>query len=560
MDANNILKAAIKIDCQEHIGNLKRIWASIGFDEINWTYTPRGKKLFHTLSKFAETAYYIRNHNALTSSNGLSRPAWGGGNVYHESSDGIPIYHWDFLDQVYDTILEVGFRPFVEFGFLPYDLVPSNLTSSNWNQDVGFESYENEGYWKYPPKDYQRWGELVYQFIIHYIQRYGKEIVQDWLFELWNEPDLLNYWHGTIEDYLHLYDVTVFHATRALPGIKIGGPCTTSPTQSNGQTFLHRFLEHCVSGTNYVTESIGTRLDFISFHTKGAYYCQRRVYNPTGNVMRESPSSTIMMQDIEAGMDIIASFPTLEGLPVYINECDPAVGTIYGVLDNPNFIVTNNEYYPTFIASLVKQILDLTNRYPNPIERITTWAFYFEGKRYFEGNRALITNDDIEKPVLNIFRMFSKLGKSRVKLISQIENHDLKKDHPFLVVDGIATLDDNLISIMLWHQTDEWWQEGSCFVDVLINHIPFSGTATLRHFRIDKDHSNAHSTWIAEGSPQTPSLDQVKKIKSHQTLELLNEPQLIHIESSGKLKFSFQLPLFGTSLLQISPNNNGSKK
>lgn len=558
MDGNYIHKALIDVNCQQCLGDLKRIWASIGYDEINWTYTLRGKGLYQTLRQIVETPYYIRTHNALTSSNGLSSPAWGGGNVYHEGRDGSPTYHWEILDQVYDTILSVGFRPFVELGFLPYDLVPSNLTASDWCHDVGYESYENEGWWKYPPKDYQRWGELVYQFVNHFVQRYGKDVVSEWRFELWNEPDLPNYWQGTMEEYLRLYDVTVYHGVRALPEITIGGPCTTSPAQPAGQQFLRGFLEHCVSGTNYVTGSIGTRLDFISFHTKGAHYSQRRIYNPQVEVIYESPSSAVMLADIHAGMDAIGGFPTLKGLPVYINECDPAVGTIYGVFDNPNFIVTNNEYYPTFIASLVKHILDLADRYPNPIELITTWAFYFEGKRYFEGNRTLITNDNIEKPVMNTFRMFSRLGNTRVQMTSNSEARLTSEDKFSLNVDGMATLEGDSLSLMIWHQADEWWREGGCQVEVTINHLPFVGPGTIQHYRIDKDHSNAYSAWYDLGSPQTPDSQQVEQIKDRQGLELISAPQIIHVDSSRMIKLSFPLPLFGTSLIQISPAEDSS--
>ena len=261
----------------------------------------------------------------------------------------------------------------------------------------------------------------------------------------------------------------------------------------------------------------------------------------------------MMLRDIHTGMKTIAAFPSLKGVPVYINECDPAVGTIYGVLDNPNFVVTNNEYYPTFIASLVKRIMDLSDHYPNPIERITTWAFYFEGKRYFEGNRTLITNDDIEKPVLNIFRMFSQLGNSRVLLTCNPDTESTVINKFTFNLDGIATLEDNLLSLMIWYQADEWWQNGVCQIEININHLPFNGPGILKHYRIDNEHSNSYSAWIEQGRPQTPDIHQVEQIKSRQGLELVREPQHLNIDSSGMIKLSFQLPLFSTSLIQISP-------
>jgi hypothetical protein len=76
------MEAAIRVDCRAWLGPLRRIWASIGYDEINWTYTGRGRALYCALRELAETPYHVRNHNALTSGNGLSEPARGSTNVW----------------------------------------------------------------------------------------------------------------------------------------------------------------------------------------------------------------------------------------------------------------------------------------------------------------------------------------------------------------------------------------------------------------------------------------------------------------------------------------------
>ena len=97
----------------------------------------------------------------------------------------------------------------------------------------------------------------------------------------------------------------------------------------------------------------------------------------------------------------MAAIPALDGRPVVVDECDPAVGTIYGVHDNPSFVVTNSEYYPAFLCALVKRVLDLDRGFGERMAFVTTWAFYMEGKRWFEGNRTLVTNENVEKPILN---------------------------------------------------------------------------------------------------------------------------------------------------------------
>ena len=104
------MQAEIRVDCSARLGPLRRIWASVGYDEINWTYTGRGRALYRTLRDLAEVPYHVRNHNALTSGNGLSEPARGSTNVYQEAPDGTAVYDWTIVDCLYDVIVGAGFR------------------------------------------------------------------------------------------------------------------------------------------------------------------------------------------------------------------------------------------------------------------------------------------------------------------------------------------------------------------------------------------------------------------------------------------------------------------
>jgi xylan 1,4-beta-xylosidase len=213
-----------------------------------------------------EKPYYIRNHNAFTSGNGLSYPAGGSTNIYAEDDNGNAIYSFEIIDKIYDNYVENNCIPIIELGFMPLDLVSdSNDLISDWQmgRDVGREVYELNK-WKLPPKDYQKWQQLVETFANHLYQRYGEQ-VENWYFEVWNEPNLTNYWLGSIEDYCKLYDHSVEAIKRVNKNFKIGGPATSD----NGLEFLRKFLEHVTSGRNYVTNQIGTTIDFISFHTKG---------------------------------------------------------------------------------------------------------------------------------------------------------------------------------------------------------------------------------------------------------------------------------------------------
>ena len=210
--------------------------------------------------------YYVRNHNTFTSGNGLSSPANGSTNIYREDQDGNPIFNFDIIDQIYDNYLEKNFIPIVELGFMPLDLVEhAKDIISDWQvgRDVGREVYEISK-WKSPPKDYQKWRILVKTFVEHLYERYGDD-VQNWYFELWNEPDLSNYWSGSCQEYCQLYDYSVDAIKSVNQHFRIGGPATSA----HRHEFLKQFLEHVTNGTNYLTKHTGTHLDFISFHTKG---------------------------------------------------------------------------------------------------------------------------------------------------------------------------------------------------------------------------------------------------------------------------------------------------
>ena len=193
-----------------------------------------------------------------------------------------------------------------------------------------YGEYENWG-WASPPKDMQRWGSLVEAVVGHLARRYGTQRVSGWYWELWNEPDI-SYWQGSVDEYCHLYDVTVAAARRSLPGARVGGPATTD----RGGEFLARFLEHCLGRAHGAQGQSPGPPDFVSFHTKGAPQFERTygVIGPDGVVGDEnrSPSTEKMLRDIKVNLDIVRSHPSLAGTPVFVDECDPGVPSHMGDL------------------------------------------------------------------------------------------------------------------------------------------------------------------------------------------------------------------------------------
>lgn len=534
--AENAKIQTVFVDCADKIGPLNPIWRSFGYDEINWTYTPRGKRVFHEISRLSPAPYYIRCHHALTSGNGLAVPTQGSGNVLRHDDKGRLRYDFSLLDQVYDTFLQNNCKPIVELGFMPDVLSSARKPGPTYD-------YSRSDLWAYPPKDYQKWQELVYQTVKHCAEKYGAAEVNTWYWELWNEPDFSGFYKGSAREYCKLYDYTVAGATKALPSIKIGGPALASNSK-----FLNKFLRHCSRGKNYVTGERGTRLDFISFHAKGNGW-------PLPDNPFKMPSLSTIFSSLERYYSILREYPQYQNLDHLFDECDMAVATNFGVYDFPELKFNNTEYYPTFIVRMAKYIMDYITQKKLPIKFFTTWAFYFEGKRCFEGNRALFTNEDIKKPVFNAFVMLELLGETRVKLQADASVSHTKTFDSFPQIDGLATVhNNNSVKIIIWNFDEDQEKSSHATVKLEAANLPLpSKTAVIRRYQIDSVHSNSHTVWQKAGAPQDPSFEQINAIKLKEDLEVVESHTEVEI-IDGKLDIILELPLHSVCLLEIDPH------
>ena len=546
--APHVTRATVTVDASRDRGPLKRIWQSFGYDEINWTYTPTGKRLLRTFLEFTGRPYYVRPHYVFCSGSGFGLPHWGSGNVYHEDADGNPCYDFTIADQTYDAIVGAGHHVLVELAFTPRDLLPDEADNLVVESSPTVYSNYEAGAWAYPPRDYARWGGLVAAHAQHCLERYGAEEVDSWLWELWNEPDIF-YWRGTQTEFYELYSVTVEAIRRVLPSAKVGGPAVTG----GGVEFLRGFLAH--------TSAHHTPLDFVSFHTKGSAFTPWRVYGPTGGPApeKQNPSATKMLFEIRRMLRLIGEFEEYPNLPAIVDECDAGVPAHYSVYDNANFGFQNTAYYPVFQVKLFKKILDLNDAETVSVDQATSWSFYFEGERFFEGTRSFLTAGGIEKPLLNAYRMLAHLGSRRIEAnstgawsITQLDSANgasMPEE-----VDTLATKDeDGTVAVLVWRHTDDQYQTADTETRVEV-HLAGLDAAVhkVQHFRIDLDHSNAHTVWQSLGSPQDPTDEQLAAIHHRQRLESLTAPQDA-TPADGALTLQVSLPLPSVSLLVVTP-------
>src|SRR5438093_7341569 len=161
-------RVAIRVDAARSIGTMAPIWAFFGYDEPNYTYMTDGKKLLSELAALSPVPVYIRTHNLLTSGDGTPALKWGSTNAYTEDASGRPRYDWTIVDRIFDTYLERKMKPLVEIGFMP-----ESLSTKPQPYRHGFPQGSIWTGWAYPPRDYARWSELVYQWARHSVERYG---------------------------------------------------------------------------------------------------------------------------------------------------------------------------------------------------------------------------------------------------------------------------------------------------------------------------------------------------------------------------------------------------
>lgn len=532
----------VTVDASRVSGPLERVWASFGYDEISWTATPRGRANMAAVREMFGGSAVVRAHNLLTSGNGRGLPHWSSGNIYHEH-DGQPVYDWSQADPVFDVWAENGMIPLVELGFCPVQLAGPLPRAFHWSPSL-YGEYESWG-WSSPPRDEARWAGLIEAVVDHFARRYGQAAVAKWYWELWNEPDI-SYWQGTVEEYCRLYDVTASAVRRALPGALVGGPATTG----NGEEFLGRFLGHCVNGTNTVTGERGTPLDFVSFHTKGAPGFPRTygVIGPGGAEGDEnrSPSTEKMLREVETNLAVIRSYPELDEIPVFVDECDPGVPAHMGIFDNRNYMFCNTEYYAVFQLQLMAALLATQAGGCRGVSLATAWTWYMEGDRYFEGTRSFFTASDIPTPVTNGYRMLSKLGSQRLSCeVGQTAD-----------AGRFGTLasrgEDGTVAAIVWHHEDDQYAHPVGEAHLEVRDLPCAGRPVqVREYLIDHQHSNSHTAWRELGAPQAPDAGQVRTILARSSLELLREDKLDSCPSSLSRDMTLRCP--AAWLVEIVP-------
>ncbi len=299
--------------------------------------------------------------------------------VFTRDREGRISYNWQYVDSVYDAILDIGLKPFVEISFMPGDLASGDKTVFWWKANVT------------PPKDYSLWYDLVYEFVIHLEERYGQEEVATWYFEVWNEPNHPAFYSSTMEEYFKLYAVTC-SAVKAVSGrYRVGGPATA------GNAWVAEFIEYC--GTHSVA------VDFISTHMYGV----RGDFDEFGDMV------LYLIEDPDYVINAVKSIceavrgSSMPGLEIHYTEWSSSFSS-------------RDPVHDSYIQA--PYILYNLKRMEGLVHSLSYWTFtdVFEEvgppPSPFHGGFGLINLQALKKPAFFAYRFLNELGDT------ELENKD----------------------------------------------------------------------------------------------------------------------------------------
>jgi xylan 1,4-beta-xylosidase len=378
--------------------------------------------------------------------------------VYDEDAAGKPIYNFSYVDQIYDGLLQAGVRPFVELSFMP-----KKLAAEPKYQDFWYKPNVS------PPKSYEKWGELVRQFVQHLVDRYGLDEVSHWYFEVWNEPNI-DFWAGAPREktYYELYDSAARAVKSVSPRLRIGGPATAQAAWAD------RFIQHAVS------EKVP--VDFVSTHVYGNDSAP-----DVFGTHDEIPRTQMVCRAVRKVHDQISA-SALPHVPLIWSEFNASYK------NEPD--VTDSTYMGPWMADTIRQCDGM-------VDMMSYWTFsdVFEEQGVvnhpFYGGFGLLAEDGLPKPAFNAFKLLHRLGETRI---------------PVNADDVLATRRaDGTIVLAVWNTPVVGG--GGEPKEVVLQLNSLSGRRKAAVYRVDADHGSLLKAYAAMGSPAYPTSTQIQTLR-----------------------------------------------
>ncbi|XP_039265485.2 alpha-L-iduronidase-like [Styela clava] len=345
------------------------------------------------------------------------------------------------------------------------------------------------------------WMNLVTQLGKRYIQMFGLDVVSKWNFETWNEPDHKDFDNVimSVEGFLKYYDACSEGLNAADSLLRFGGPGGSCRKESFSKR-CWALLEHCTEGTNYITGSKGSRLDYISMHKKGG-----------------GRSSYIIESELETISKIHSLYPSLITTQIYNDEADPMVGwsrpyswradATYAAIvakiiaQHQYRIITNESSH--IIYSLLSNDNGFLNYSPYYFTQRTLTA------RFQMNNTSPPHVHFVKKPIYASMMLLSKLGHMLLgsKIVRLYNNTPDDRIGVIATVCQAGTFGCSNQEITLLTYCSDDTNPSKDTVDVFINFVnltPIEANTYIMTCRVDES-TNPWQVWKNAGSPDFPS-------------------------------------------------------
>lgn len=435
---------------------------------------------------------YLRFHGIFHEDMGVCR----------RDPDGQLVYNWQYVDILYDSLLEKGIRPFVELGFMPKVLASGEKTIFWWTSNVTL------------PADFQQWYDFIFAFVSHLEDRYGREEVLSWYFEIWNEPDIANFFLGTQQDYYNLYAVTAKAVKAVCKDYRVGGPASANPA------WVKQMIDYC--------DENGLPIDFTTSHCYGVegYYDDRN--GKSKLYLREEKDFSIKtLQGVK--QDVIDSgHPDME---VHYTEWGPSYSS-------------RDPVHDAYLAA--PYVLYHLKRLDGYLDSISYWTFtdIFEEicppPTPFHGGFGLINTQGLKKPVYHAYHLLAQLGDT------ELECGDS---------DCFVCKNEAGVQLLLWNYTHPILSmDNPNQVYFKQEHVPQSSEAVcyelggltpsaeyrVKRIRVGYKSHDVYTDYLHMGSPDNLSREQVRELAVNNQLKA-EEDGIMTASDEGCLQIAFDL-------------------
>ena len=401
------------------------------------------------------------------------------------------VYSFFNSDRVVDYLMSIGMKPFVELSFMPGALASGTKTVFSYEANIT------------PPKNYKQWAALIDRLVSHWVDRYGEREVEQWLFEVWNEPNLKIFWSGTQRDYFRLYRYAAEAIKSISASFKVGGPATAR------SEWIQEFVDFC--------ERNQVPADFISTH----YYPNDGFAIDEETELQLFKSQRGIMREVAQNTRARA-----RNRPVYYTEWNTSSKFGDSLHDEP--------YAAAAVASTVMEANGL-------VEGYSFWTFSdiftenYLSSRPFHGGFGLLTLHGIPKPTYRIFELLHELG-DRQSLVDGLHE----------TVDCSVIKKDSSVTVLLTNHTTPGHSIETEQIGIRLDNAREPIAAAIR--RIDYEHANAKRLWQEMGQPEYLSQKEIDRLEK--ASELVSEKQSVSFEN-GSVHLQTRLPAHGVAAITI---------